>query len=433
MKVTPLTQLHTAAKAEAEVRKQKASRKHAASVLVATVAKRESVIASIEAAANKVNAAFTDKSKKFSRAALKNLAATLAKMDKAAALHAQTAMAHTRVALAHAMPTSKLVAHYEGLTALRAKLAMLQAVAESTLDDGAGSDETLLQVDENGYLVDTADDVTAPAVPEPTDPQAAPTANKADVTDSNGEPVLPATASKQKADVTDSNGEPVPAADAPAPAPTEVMPTQIAADDNGDALFEGLGDDIVVPDDQSTAKKAEITDSNGQPPAVPAINPVAPATAADDTVPVADDVVTDPVVDPAVDPATDPATAAADDDSLDALVQNDTLTDEDPACTAVDADGDDLVTDLDDLNDPNGLNLELPDAGIDNIVSAEVLTDPSLEIQEPGDAAPQGSAAARATARSAVRRTAARTGATPVTSQASAVDPVASMMNELIL
>lgn len=374
MSVTPLHQMAArGGQQQAAARPAVASRQQVASVLVTAIKQRSTTIASLDAAANKVFAAFTAKDKKFSRQSLAKVRGTLAKMEVAAGKLYDSAVAHTRVALARSMPTSKLIAQAADLASLKAKISSLKATADVTLD-GVEDENFLLQVDENGYLVD-APNTSAQEVPEVTDP-ADGTAAVAEVIDSNGE-TIPGTA----ATAAGEGGEPSVTDEAP------------VADDLGDDLDLGLSlDDAPVED--GTAAVAEVTDSNGE--TIPGVASRATRRQAAE----GDDVVVeDDVTDPAAgegDDVVDPATAADD-------------------CLGAD-DGD--------------LDLDLPDLGIDDIVGDEILTDPAAPAEELSEPAP---AAARATARAALRATASRTPAACSAAAAStSADPLSQMMAELI-
>lgn len=462
MNVKPLTQLHTASAAG---RKVQASRERVASVLVTAVNARAKHIAALDAAANKIYSAFAAADRKFARTQVAKVHGHIATMIASADKLITASHGHTRLALARSMPTGKLVAQYEASSALRAKLAMLSAVAETTLNEAPVDETSLLQVDENGYLVDET--TPAPDVPEvieaadlaipglDDEPAADPTAAAGDVipTVTPGGDVVQTVTPGNNATAADElpvNQNPNAPQAQPA-TPNDTDPNAPAAG-NGDV-------DLTAPAGGNDA------DPNAPQAGAPAsIDTTAPVTAADAD-PAVDPAATpaaDPAVDPAVDPATaaddvvvdpvDPATPAADplspdvvDEDADVLSAIDDEITNDNGTPATD---DDLPTDLggedpagddlDGLGDLSGLgDLDLPDTGIDQMVQDELLQDDAgglegLELEDQ----PAAPLTARAGARSALVRTArasaaARTGGAREPS--TGADPVSSMMRELIL
>jgi len=135
------------------------SKKAVAQVLVASAHKREASIASIDAVVNKIHAAFTKKGARFSVAKVRQLIKSMDVMQASIRKASTTANAHMRVALHRTMPTTKLANQIENLSALSTKLALLQTTAKASLAEDLNEDD-LLQVDENGYLVDNTEDAT---------------------------------------------------------------------------------------------------------------------------------------------------------------------------------------------------------------------------------------------------------------------------------
>ena len=270
MSVVPLHQLGKAGRAA------KASRQQVASSLIGGLKKRAATIAKLDKAANQIYAAFTAKNRTFGRAKVAQLKQTLAKMERSVARLALSTDCNTRVALARAMPTSKLVAQAADVATLRAKLASLRAVADVTLD-GVDDENALLQVDENGYLVQPPVDGQDGVVPEVVDPTQQTAADETTVadpdalvqdfdqayTDETGPeaiPAVPATAGRRRrADDTTSD----PAVD-PAALPTD--------DDDGlNVDLQNLGIDDTISDDILTdPDDPALDDPAAQPAAVTA-------------------------------------------------------------------------------------------------------------------------------------------------------------------
>lgn len=409
----------------AVARKASMSRAAVVSKLASKAKKRKAAIARMDGIANRLVAAFKDPARKFTRAQLGTVATTLAAMQRHVAVARQSALRHIHTAIRTDVATKLLNAQVEDLSILASKVAVLSTVVSASLKSAEGDD--LLQIDENGYVVDDGlkpvDDLPEGATNqaeedenflEDTDPSLdapledpltfVPDGQTADLNSDLQEQNLlqdtqdPALLGQQTATDTPATTDPVVVEEneqLPVGTPVAKTATQLQPEDELNRQVEPMNDGVAAP------ANAEPAPNNGE-----------VVTAAEDEPaanPAAEVVEDEPAADPAAqEPDTlDGDTAAEGEGEVLDLTVDDLV------------DDDEVDTDLDSNpaaasdEDEEVLDLEIPDLGIDDILNAEILDDGDFSEDEP--AAPVTASSSVRTARRSTAATRGRTAADQTT------------------
>lgn len=141
-------------KSFSDLRKKKATRKkHSRKLLAASMAngqrKLAANITSIEPSVNKVFMAFSDPKRQFTISQVKKIRASLLRFDNYLGTSQKTLTKVYREALSADFPVDRIAEHTEAVGLLRSKISMLKAQA----------DESLLEIDENGFVMDEEETV----------------------------------------------------------------------------------------------------------------------------------------------------------------------------------------------------------------------------------------------------------------------------------
>lgn len=147
-------------------RQHTASRAVVAKSLVAQTKSTTAAIAKLDKVANRIHEAF-DGEQTFTTAQAESLVASLSKMAKQIDVALAGAYRSAKQATAMELPSKTICAQVEDLSTLRGKVALLHAQVTASIE----SEEELLQIDENGFVVEEEEDLAEEVSNEIADPE----------------------------------------------------------------------------------------------------------------------------------------------------------------------------------------------------------------------------------------------------------------------